>query len=150
MIPASPDFESDDPLPSAEADALYSNALPRIRNFMLVLGPIFTVATRWRFGRWPAAGFLLGCAISYLNFHWLKSGVDVLADRVTSSGKPLSGKGIVAKFLLRYALLAAAAYAILTSFPASLRGLLAGLFLPVAAIICEAGYELYAGTKRGL
>jgi hypothetical protein len=52
--------------------------------------------------------------------------------------------------VLRYALLAAAAYAILTSFPASLRGLLVGLFLPVAAIICEAGFELYAGTKRGL
>jgi len=62
------------------------------------------------------------------------------------SGKPRSGKGIVARFLLRYALLGAAAYGILTSFPASLRGLFAGLFLPVGAIACEAAYELYVAV----
>jgi hypothetical protein len=137
-------------VPPSDSGDFYSNALPRIRNFMLALAPILTAAAWWKFGRWPALGFLLGCVISYLNFHWLKSGVSGLADRVTNTGKPQSGKGLLARFLLRYALLAAAAYAILTSFPASLRGLLMGLFLPVAAIICEAGYELYAGMKRGL
>jgi hypothetical protein len=45
-------------------------------------------------------------------------------------------------------LLGAAAYGILTSFPASLRGLFAGLFLPVGAIACEAGYELYVAIAR--
>ncbi|MGH9495952.1 MAG: ATP synthase subunit I [Candidatus Sulfotelmatobacter sp.] len=139
-----------DQLPCSTDDTFYSDALPRIRNFMLSLAPMLTAAAWWKFGRWPALGFLLGCVISYLNFHWLKSGVNTVADRVTNSGNSQSGKGIVARFLLRYALLAAAAYAILTSFPASLRGLLAGLFLPVAAIICEAGYELYAGMRRGL
>src|SRR5277367_560855 len=128
-------------VPLSDSGDFYSNALPRIRNFMLALAPILTAAAWWKFGRWPALGFLLGCVISYLNFHWLKSGVSGLADRVTNTGKPQSGTGIVARFVLRYALLAAAAYAILTSFPASLRGLLVGLFLPVVAIICEAGYE---------
>ena len=52
------------------------------------------------------------------------------------------------RFLLRYVLLGAAAYGILSSFPASLRGLLAGLFLPVGAIACEAIYELYAAVRR--
>ena len=143
-------IETQDSLPSSDSGDFYSNALPRIRNFMLALAPVLTAAAWWKFGRWPALGFLLGCVISYLNFHWLKSGVSGLADRVTNTGKPQSGKGIVARFVLRYALLAAAAYAILTSFPASLRGLLVGLFLPVLAIICEAGYELYAGMKHGL
>ena len=96
-----------------------------------------------------ALGFLLGCVIAYLNFQWLKSGVSGLADRVTNAGKSQSGKGIVARFLLRYGLLATAAYVILISFPASLPGLFAGLFLPVGAIACEAAYELYAGIKRG-
>ena len=85
--------------------------------------------------------------IAYLNFQWLKSGVSGLADRVTNTGKSQSGKGIVARFLLRYVLLGLAAYAILTSFPASLRGLFAGLFLPVGAIVCEAFYELYAAFR---
>jgi hypothetical protein len=131
------------------ADSFYAFALERIRNFMLVLGP-FLCLVGWAIFGWRAAlGFLLGCVIAYLNFHWLKSGVSGLADRVTNAGKALSGKGIVAKFLLRYALLGLAAYAILTSFPASLRGLFAGLFLPVGAIVCEAGYELYAALRGG-
>jgi len=126
----------------------HSRALDRIRNFMLVLGTGLSLATWWRFGRWAALGFLLGCVIAYLNFQWLKSGVSGLADRVTNTGKAQSSKGIVARFLLRYALLGAAAYGILTSFPASLRGLFAGLFLPVGAIACEAAYELYVGITR--
>ncbi|MGO9085191.1 MAG: ATP synthase subunit I [Candidatus Sulfotelmatobacter sp.] len=137
-----PNFADGDP-----AD-FHSRALDRIRNFMIALGTGLSLATWWRFGRWAALGFLLGCVIAYLNFQWLKSGVSGLADRVTNTGKAQSGKGIVARFLLRYALLGAAAYGILTSFPASLRGLFAGLFLPVAAIACEAAYELYVGITR--
>jgi len=121
-------------------ESFYESALPRLRKFMLVLAPIFTAAAWARYGSRSALGFLLGAVISYLNFQWLKSGVSGLADKVTNTGKRQSGKGIVARFLLRYALLGTAAYAILTSFPASLRGLFAGLFLPVD--------ELYA-TVRG-
>ena len=124
-------------------DSFYASALPRLRNFMLALAPVLT-ASAWAIYGWHAAlGFLLGAIISYLNFQWLKTGVSGLADRVTNTGKRQSGKGIVARFLLRYALLGIAAYAILASFPASLRGLFAGLFLPVGAIACEAFYELY-------
>ena len=135
---------------STAGDAFYAAALTRIRNFMLALALILTAGALWRFGRFAAVGFFLGCVIAYLNFHWLKSGVSGLADRVTNSSKRQSGKGIVFRFLLRYVLLGGAAYAILTSFPASLRGLLAGLFLPVGAIACEAGYELYMGLVRGV
>jgi hypothetical protein len=42
------------------------------------------------------------------------------------------------------------AYAILTFSPLSLYGFLTGLFLPVGAIACEAGYEVYAAVARGL
>ena len=147
MTQYTPSSESE---PSAASEAFYAAALGRIRNFMLVLGPLLTAGTLWRFGRFAALGFLLGCVIAYLNFHWLKSGVSGLAERVTNSGKAQSGKGIVLRFLLRYVLLGGAAYAILASFPASLRGLFAGFFLPVGAIACEAGYELYVGIVRGI
>lgn len=129
-------------------ESFYSAALPRIRNFMLILSPVLCAAAWAKFGLRAALGFLLGCTIAYLNFQWLKSGVSGLADRVTNTGKAQSGAGIVARFLLRYVLLGLAAYAILTSFPASLRGLFAGLFLPVGAIVCEAFYELYAALRR--
>lgn len=115
---------------------------------MRILAPVFCAVAWFKFGSRAAAGFFLGCIIAYLNFEWLKSGVSVLADKVTNTGKRQSGKATVARFLLRYALLGIAAYAILTSFPAGLRGLLSGLFLPVAAILCEAIYELYAAVAR--
>jgi hypothetical protein len=131
-----------------ESDRFYAGALDRIRILMIVLGGALSLAAWVIFGMRPALGFLLGCVIAYLNFQWLKSGVSGLADRASNSGKAQSGKGIIARFLLRYVLLGVAAYAILTSFPASLRGLFAGLFLPVGAIACEAVYEVFTGITR--
>jgi len=110
---------------------------------MAVLGVLGSVTAWVAFGWRASLGVLLGAVIAYLNFQWLETGVGGLADRVTNTGKRQSGKGIVVRFLLRYVLLGLAAYAILTSFPASLRGLFAGLFLPVGAIACEAVYELH-------
>jgi len=134
--------------PAIPGDAFYAGALSRIRNSMIVLALILSAEAWWKFGRSSALGCLCGCIIAYLNFHWLKSGVAGLADRVTHSGEPQSAKGMVARFLLRYLLLGAAAYGILTSFPASLKGLFVGLFLPVGAIACEAAYELYVAVTR--
>jgi hypothetical protein len=95
-------------------------------------------------------GFAVGCAVAYLNFVWLKRVISGLADRITKTGDSRSGKGIVLRFLLRYALMGIAAYVIFTVSPASLYGLFAGLFLPVAAIACEAAYEVYVALTRGL
>ena len=55
----------------------------------------------------------------------------------------------VATFAVALAI-ALAAYAILRVSKQSLYGMLAGLFLPVAAITCEAAYELYVALRRGL
>lgn len=134
----------------ARSEAFYSGALDRIRIAMIVAALIFTTGATVRYGWRLGLGFALGCGVSYLNFHWLKRVVSAMADRITKSGKTESGKGIVARFLLRYVLMGLAAYAILTVSPASLYGLLAGLFLPVAAIACEAGYEVYVAVARGL
>jgi hypothetical protein len=135
--------------PGAQSEAFYSGALARIRWMMIVIGGALTAAAWVRYGWRLALGFLCGCAVSYVNFHWLKRVVNAMADRITSSGTRQSSKGVVLRFLLRYALLAVAAYVILSVSPASLYGLLAGLFLPVAAIACEAAYELYVALARG-
>lgn len=134
-----------DPISS---DDLHLHAVDRLPRFMMALGILITLAASTLYGRYAALGVLLGSVIALLNFQWLKSGVSALADRVTNTGKAQSGKGIIARFLLRYVLMGAVAYGILTSFPASLRGLFVGLFLPVGAIACEAGYELYGALAR--
>lgn len=117
---------------------------------MLVMMVLFPCAAWWRFGWRTALGLACGCMVAYLNFHWLKRGVEGLADRIAEAGKAQSSKGIVLRFLLRYVLMGLAAYGILTVSPASLYGLLGGLFLPVAAIACEAAYEAYVALARGL
>jgi hypothetical protein len=132
------------------SDDFYSAAYARIIRFMLGLGMVATIAVLARFGIIVAAGFLAGCAIAFVNFHWLKRVVSALADRATASGERQSSKGVVLRFLLRYFLIALGAYAIFTISRDSLYGLLAGLFLPVGAILMEAVYELYAALRRGV
>jgi ATP synthase I chain len=135
---------------TATADELYAGALDRIRRSMLLLAVLFAFAAWWRFGWRTALGLACGCIVASLNFHWLKHGVEGLADRIVEAGKVQSARGIVLRFLLRYVLMGLAAYGILTVSPASLYGLLGGLFLPVAAIACEAAYEAYVALARGL
>jgi small-conductance mechanosensitive channel len=147
-----PDQLQTEPNP-AQADAsehFYSGALHRIGRAMTVLAPLLAAAAWWKFGLRPAAGFAFGCVIAYVNFHWLKRVIAGFVDRATGAATSQSGQGIVVRFLLRYFLMALGAYVILTVSPASLNGLLAGLFLPVAAIGCEAVYELYAALALGV
>jgi hypothetical protein len=61
-----------------------------------------------------------------------------------------SSSGVVTRFLLRYALIAVAAYGIFRSSADSVYGLFVGLFLPVGAILIEAVYATYGALRRGL
>jgi hypothetical protein len=134
----------------SNSEFFYSAALPRIFRFMIVLAFVSSLAAWPLYGWRVALGVAFGCAISYLNFHWLKRVLANLADRLSPTEPRRSSKGIVLRFLLRYFLMGLAAYAIFSVSPASLYGLFAGLFLPVAAIACEAAYEAYVALSRGL
>ncbi len=147
MMPDTPQPAS---APDPAAEQFYAGALDRIRVSMIALALPLVSAAGWKFGLRPALGFALGCLIAYINFYWLKRVISGFADRATGATESRGGQGIVARFLLRYVLMAVGAYVILTVSPASLNGLLAGLFLPVAAIGCEAAYEVYAAVVRGV
>jgi hypothetical protein len=140
-MPTPPQIEPS-PAQTAAAEQFYSEALQRIGRFMAVFAPLLVAASWWKFA--------VGCIIAYVNFHWLKRVIAGFVDRATGAATSQSGQGIVFRFLLRYVLMALGAYVIFTVSPASLNGLLAGLFLPVAAIACEAVYELYAALARGV
>ena len=132
------------------SEFFYSGALPRIFRFMIVLAFVSSFAAWPLYGWRVALGVAFGCAISYLNFHWLKRVLTKFADQLSPTEPRRSSKGIVLRFLLRYFLMGLAAYAIFSVSPASLYGLFAGLFLPVAAIACEAAYEAWAAVARGI
>jgi hypothetical protein len=137
-----------DSAPESIAEHFYAGALGRIRRFMAAIAPLLILVALWKFGWRSAAGFTFGCAIAYVNFSWLKRVVSGFVEQATGEHPSKSG-GIVSRFVLRYVLMAIGAYVILTVSPASLNGLLAGLFLPVGAIACEAGYEVYGAVMRG-
>ncbi len=135
---------------SDPAERFFSGALYRIRRITIVIG-IASTAVIWTiYGTTIGLSFLLGCVISYVNFHWLKKAVNALADRVTRTGQPGSSSGIVVRFMLRYGFIAIGCYAILISSKSSVYGLLGGLFISVAAIMCEAVYEVAVALRRGI
>jgi len=126
----------------------YSRASERISKFMRVLAVAALVTAVSFFGWRIGTGFAIGAAISCLNFHWLKQVVAGIADATIRSGRAPSSRRIVHRFLLRYFLMALVAFVILTVSRESLYGMFAGLFLPVAAIMCEGAYEAYVVVCR--
>jgi len=101
------------------------------------------------YGGGVALSFVIGGAISLLNFYWLNRILAALVDAVALRGKKRSAGGIVLRFVLRYLLIAVAAYAIFKSSDMSMYGLCAGLSLPVGAVLIEAAYAIYGALRRG-
>src|SRR5258708_28908574 len=98
---------------------------------MIVIA-VAALLTAWTYFGWKIAlGVALGCAISYLNFHWLKKVVAGLAELTIQSGSPASSRGIVHRFLLRYFLMALVAFAILTVSPRACMACLRACFCPL-------------------
>jgi hypothetical protein len=108
---------------------------------ILGIGGLIPAGAVW--GWRIAAGFLVGVAVACVNFYWLEKGVEGMLNLSVERGTPGPSRSVVSRFLLRYFLMAIVAFVILTVSRESLYGLFAGLFLPVAAILCEALYETY-------
>ena len=131
------------------SDAFFAGAYGRMARIMVALAvvaaPVLAVTLGWRF----ALGFVAGAVAGAANFYWLKSSVNALADVVTRTGER-STAGIVAKSLLRYGLLAIIVYVILKGSGQGIYGFFAGLFVPVAAMVCEGAYEAWSTLRHDI
>ena len=123
-------------------------ALPRMFRTMLIAGVLFVAPAFWKYHLAGAIGFTAGAAVSCINFRALQRSVEALADRIVNSQSNERGGRIVLRFLLRYALVGAAAYAIFVGSAFAFRGFLWGLCLPVAAMMIEAAAEAYAAFRK--
>lgn len=130
-------------------DSFFSAAYQRIIRTLLVLLPCLVLTFWFFFNHRFALGFLIGGGVAILNFLSLKKLVVTFADRVIQSGGKERSSGLVLRFVLRYGLIAGVGYAIFKSSAMSAYGLVAGLGIPAAAIMIEAGYELYGAIRRG-
>jgi len=112
-----------------------------------VIAVLLTVAAFVRFGMRIGVGFAIGCAIAGINFYWIKRVVAIFADKITQQ-QTATPRGARFRFALRYILVALIVYVIFKSSVASFNALLAGLFLPVPAILTEAAYEVLVLLRR--
>jgi hypothetical protein len=126
----------------------FERVIPRIlRNLLVVsilsLGPAF-----WFYHLAGSIGFAFGAVVSYVNFRSLTRGVEGLANRIVNQNSREKGGLIVFRFLVRYGLVAAAAYVIFKGSSQAFHGFLWGLCVPVAALVAEAVWQGYAVFRR--
>lgn len=126
-----------------DGEKFYARAYARMVRCMLIVvimaAPVFLWRLGWRF----VAGFLLGGSVALLNFQWLKRTVFDLSEIILSNQNRAPSGRVVRRFLLRYFLIAIGAYVIFKGSDTAVYGFFAGLSLPVAAVFCEAVYELF-------
>jgi hypothetical protein len=137
--------------PSAEhrdESLAFERIIRRLLRNMLVFGILFLGPAFWFYGWVGTIGFISGVAVSFVNFHSLKRGVEGLADRIVNQNSREKGGVIVLRFLLRYGLVAIAAYVIFKSSSLAFRGFLWGLCVPVGALMAEAVWEGYVAFRR--
>jgi len=150
LRPSHPNLEPEDVAPTPDPhDPFFAGALSRIRRIAVVIGILSATVIWARFGAAIGIGYVVGCIVSYVNFVWLERVIGAVVNRVTETGNAGSSRGIVVRFLLRYGFIAIACFVILICFKSSVYGLLGGLFLSVAAILCEAAYEVAVAWHRG-
>lgn len=137
-------------LPPADLrlQAFNDRALARMFRTMLVVSALLVAPAFWQYKAAGAIGFAAGAIISCINFRALQRSVEALADRIVNRQSHEKGGQIVLRFILRYALVGAAAYAIFRGSALAFHGFLWGLCLPVAAMMIEAAFETYAAFRK--
>lgn len=117
---------------------------------MAALALLLTPAVLIKFHAKTGLSFAAGALISMLNFYWLALTIRAAGAKAEASGGRSGRAGVMVRFVLRYLLIALAAYVIFNSSADSLYGLFAGLSLPVAAILIEAVYEICSAVQAGI
>src|ERR1700720_3658484 len=131
-----------------EKFSIYERAIPRVLRNMLVASVLLVGPAFWFYGWAGSIGFAFGAAVSYVNLRSLTRGVEGLGDRIVNRNSREKGGLIILRFVVRYGLVGAAAYAIFKSSPTAFRGFLWGLCVPVAALMAEAVWEGYTAFRR--
>ena len=128
----------------------YRQVFDRLVRIMIALS-LAGLPVAWiRYSSAVALSFLLGSAVAIVNFYWLRRTIEAMAAYLQTTGEKPSSARVVVRFVLRYLLIAAAAYVILRGTTNGLYGLFAGLSLPAAAILIDAAYEVSRALRTEL
>jgi small-conductance mechanosensitive channel len=123
---------------SAIYDSTYRRTESRISQFTLLLGALAALPVAYfHGGRW-GAGIFIGSALAWLNFRWLKQGLDALVEAAVAQAHQKKVRVPLAtyfKALFRYGLIALAVYVIFKYLNVPVLSMVLGLCALGAATI---------------
>lgn len=126
-----------------------ARAPERIERTILILGIASALAALGFFSWKDSIGIVVGAAVTWLNFRWMRTSVVGLTNKLAQKPDANGSTMVLAlKFLLRYAMVVAVVYATLKSSVASVLGVFAGLLLIVPALMIEAVYEFVLSRQH--
>ncbi len=118
----------------------------RISWLTLILGVAAGVAAGFLRDRLWGAGMVIGAVLAWLNFRWLRRGLDALVQASTAQAgrkKPQVPLSSYFFALFRYGLIAASVYVIFTYLHVPLLSMVVGLCALGAAAIAASVYEIF-------
>ena len=141
-----------------DVEAFGTATLRRVEWMTLALGGLGAIWAGSRWGWRGALGLVVGTALSWLNFRWLKGGVQAFGKAATEQAGSSAARVPVSayvKFIGRFGLLLVVVYVILTRSWVPPVPLFAGLFASAAGVVVAMVWELATsgvrqGASRGL
>jgi hypothetical protein len=117
----------------------------RISWLTLLLGALVALPVGYFHGwRW-GSGILIGAALAWLNFRWLKQGLDVLTEAATAQAERPKAKvplGVYFRAVFRYVLIALAVYVIFKHLHVPVLSMIIGLCSLGAATMVVSVHEI--------
>jgi small-conductance mechanosensitive channel len=116
-----------------------------ISHLTLILGGVSAVLAGWRYGAHWGAGLMIGAGLAWLNFRWLRQGLDVLTEAVAAKGLQSKSRvplGAYFKAAFRYALIALSVYVIFKYLKVPVLSMIFGLCALGAATVAVSVHEI--------
>jgi ATP synthase I chain len=117
-----------------------------ISRLTLMFGIVAGVVAGWRY-RWDwGIGVMIGAGLAWLNFRWLKQGLDALTQAIAQRGAQSKGTvpvGAYFKALFRYALIALIVYVIFEYLRVPALSMVLGLCALGAATLAVSVHEIF-------
>ena len=134
-----------DALLAPASNERYRRSETWISYLTVILGVVAGVAVglryEWRWG----LGIVIGAALAWLNFRWLKQGLDALTQTIAAEAPPSKGQvplGAYFKALFRYALIALIVYVIFKHLNVPVLSMVLGLCALGAATLVVSVHEM--------
>jgi hypothetical protein len=122
----------------------------RIALLTLVFGSAASAASAVAGSRVWAAGLLIGAVLAWLNFRWLRRGLDALVTASAAQAgaeKPRVPLGLYFAAVFRYGLIALIVYVTFKLLQVPLASMVVGMCALAAAAIAASVYELFSSER---